>query len=219
MISFVDLLIRARCQELNYVCCVPREKLYELRDLLDGMTDSDLETFYDTICMCAVDGGQPSPGQPTTPGVDPLDCSKRFTDTLCTNETLLAAVIAAQEAVDWVLFGTMATPIPAQVKAALFIVGNALEAWVDACAVEGITNSVLHGMCSAADTIRETYDLLGPLALPLKPVEWLFESSGFADYVRECCNDQAVQDAPLPEWTKENDAQAMYETKRGRSAA
>jgi hypothetical protein len=221
MISAIQLLIDARCGRLTWLCCLTADQFIEVRDLFDGMSDTDLRTMHETICACAVVASPQNGGAGGTTPTDTMDCSKIFEETMCDNEAVLAVAIAAKEAIDLVLLGAVAVPLPQAkvVVPALYALANVLEGWTYACALEGITHETLHGICNAVTAVRDSYNSWGLLAMPLKPVEWLLESSGFAEFVNMCCDDAAVQAAQIPRGAQLEHAEVEYKKRQNGAAA
>lgn len=193
MLSAADMLIKARCGELAFLCCMSPAQLKELREILYGMTDNDVDRLHRVACSCAVPGSQggvPGGGQPSTPREQAVPaCVESFQTMLC-GDTVMTAVVIADDALGLLLVG--AGPVlPVPLRTTLMALYVMLEGWKQACLTKTIPGTVLQGICDGWDVIRTVIErdvAEGSTEHEvLRPVISLLENNSVVQWIDECC--------------------------------
>lgn len=218
MFDTVKLLRMKHCGELNFMCCVQSvEQLKELARLLDGASKDDLEFLYKMICSCSITtttGGK-TPGVPPGTSSEPGDvCIKKLRDAIC-KEWVTDAVSIAQ--LGLTAAGALANINP-KLKRVVIGCAAALAAFEAACASETLDLTVVHGLCSVVEKLKEWKTLTGVVMVCLLPVMGLFGllgATGAGVAINECCSNPKVASAALPDWATALDSRASNDTDDG----
>jgi hypothetical protein len=206
--TFTELLSAAMCGKLQFVCCLSRDQLIELREILEGMSAADITLLHTMACGCAAaipggsvlppplplpwdpnfpGGGGSSPGGPAQPappaGPDYAACAGTLSSIFCSTvgEAMLTAAQAALGAVAIVDF---------EPASALFITGliAALEMIDDQCDTGGIQPATVQTLCEKWVGWTKFYDDLNfVLKIALSPVQLLMVWNPFGLAISKCC--------------------------------
>jgi len=204
MISMIDILLRSKCGELSYVCCLSQDQLIELTQLTSGMTESDLRQFYKVVCACSPKptpgptpqppggGGGTNPPNPPPPNLGG-DCIKTLTDNVC-SDAGKAVMIGAKEAVDLVLLRPNLNPYVRVILMAASLAIDGLEA---ACLEQKFTVDLLKGLCKIVVAI----DNISKDVLP-DSLAAMFLAGPIGNAIKTCCTtySNAVTAANDPPW-------------------
>jgi len=168
MISFTEVLIKAKCGELDWLCCLSEEQLIELRGYLAGMDNADARTFYKMVCVCKPGGGTPPKGG--NGGVTAATCIKEFLTKVCTPENK-KYIDEAQAA----LIIAIAIPaVPSWVSAILKALLAAVEALELACNHQDLTEGAMKALCdtfvSYEDKFNELPDVVKSVLVTVSPL-------------------------------------------------
>jgi hypothetical protein len=185
------------CGELAWLCCIPADKVEELRTITLSMTLPDLVELHEIVCSCAAPTNPSNPKDPKnpkspkeTPPNNPPEqqpsieeCLSDLANELCSPDNLFK-VNAALIAIDLAL----KLPLAPTVEAALTLAKTMLTKVKTECAGDGfiVDSEMATLLCSAVKAIEdlEVPSLLQPV---IGPVLDLLVDSNLAAQISNCC--------------------------------
>lgn len=204
MITFAKMLMRARCGELSFLCCMTEAQLLDLHHVLDGMNDDEVKDLRKYVCACLVTnnsvpgpGGVPGTPQNPTPPAPGSTCVQKVTGLLC-DSWVSDAISFAQVGLTSALALAAINP---KLKKLLIAVDAMLTAVSAGCADRSLDTTVVNGVCAVWMKIEEWRNVTGILGVILAPVMGLF-GGALVVALHECCSAQTVG-TNLPPWAQD----------------
>jgi hypothetical protein len=203
MISFAKLVMRARCGELSYICCLTPATLLDLHHVLDGMNDEEVSDLYKYVCACSVPGSG-TPALPPGPSAGPIvpstpgsGCVQKVSTVLCESWVSDAISLAQLGITSAIVLAT----INPKLKKILIAADAMITAVATGCADKNVTTEVVQGVCAVWMKIEEWRNVTGILGIILAPVLGLF-GGALVLALHECCTAVPVG-ANLPTWAQD----------------
>jgi len=189
VISYVRMLRAAKCGELSYMCCMTKQQVLQLRGVLAGMDDDDVDLLYQVICGCDVNGGGGGGGGGggvPTPTPTPGDaCAQKLLDVACSS----TGQIMIQGAKTAGVAALAAAPTP-EIKLLIGLVLAAVETLDLACENKQMTKDMLNKVCDAYTKWQQMKDSLGePMSTILSTVSIVFMPTALlGSAIKACCD-------------------------------
>lgn len=158
--TLTQMLIRAHCGDLTWMCCLSADQMVELQQLTDGMSETELRTLYKLVCGCA-------PGGPITGGngggLSSQTCIKQALTAICTtpNRAVITGAI--------IVLGTVTSipTLPASAVAVLLALLAALKALDAACSSQDLAEGAAQAICDAFASYDNAFNSLPATVKPL----------------------------------------------------
>jgi hypothetical protein len=204
MLSFAKMVMRAKCGELSYICCLSKEQMVDLHHVLDGMNDEEVSDLFRYVCACTVrTGGAPltlPPGttSPTTPVTPGTGCVQKVGQVLCESWVSDAVSLAQLGITSAIVLAT----INPKLKKLLIAADAMITAITAGCADKNVTTELVQGVCAVWMKIEEWRNVTGVLGIILAPVLGLF-GGALVLALHECCNATPVSTNALPSWAQD----------------
>lgn len=188
MITFRELMVKADCGELDWLCCIGSyERLVEVASLVEGMDRSDLTYLWKMVCACDL-RHKPEPGNgenKETPRPEPKDtCERLLLEWACEPEKrkkLETAKATLQKAIP------IAMAFPA-IGANVVLLFATIEAILDSCDDPTATKKAVAALCANWVGIEGLFNQLPPELQLLLGGVLRFIVGDLAAVVSECCH-------------------------------
>lgn len=168
-----ELIVAADCGELDWLCCLSVDRLLELRDILDRMSNADVLRLHKIACACVVraapSAGATPPATTAPSSAQTLNtCLARLLGTLCSDNG--RSVLTGMTTV---LIGLIANVPEPKAKATLLALLAGVEAADAACDHRAISEEAAAKICAGLlgfrskwndmpQFVKTTLSVLGP---------------------------------------------------------
>lgn len=184
MLSKADILAKARCGELSFLCCLSEDELMLLQRWLDRMPTSVVRFLYKHACRCDYPGGGTNPTPTPDPsGVDPSErCAEQVSSALCAlanDQTTRAAIV--------LITVTLQASFPASLAVTAPLV-ELLDTVTAECESGGISAETISDACKVYRDYTAWRDSLDPATLAvLMAIDAPLISSKLFIVLDACC--------------------------------
>jgi hypothetical protein len=197
--NFAQALKRARCRELDWLCCIPRERLPAALEVMQRATIDDLYMLQELACACQAGtgmlGGQ-GQGQPSTGPKSGQTCIDYAIEVICSPPVQTLAAIALGKVRD-----ARRTETDSWTIAALMAIETLLMAMLRVCLDHKLAKETVIGLCHAQRWLVENNPLTKLYAKLLGDlIARLLTSGPVHMMIERCCDEMVSTVDTVPSW-------------------